>query len=58
MQEVEKGSGIGRSELFSLSHTKKDGTPVNEKAGEAIVSTSVLLVYVSMVLQSLYIKLL
>lgn len=42
MQELEKGSGVGRSELFPIAHMKKDGTPVNEEAREAIVSISVL----------------
>ena len=58
MQELEKGSGVGRSELFPIARTKKDGTPVNEEAREAIVSISVLVRVVSTVLRSLHIKLL
>ncbi len=38
LQEEDTGETPNRDDMFIVSHTKKDGNPVNEAAGEAIVS--------------------
>jgi hypothetical protein len=39
LQEEDTGETPNRDDMFIVSHTKKDGTPVNVTAGEAMVST-------------------
>jgi hypothetical protein len=38
LQEEDRGETLNRDDMFIVSHTKKDGNPVNAAAGEAIVS--------------------
>jgi hypothetical protein len=38
LQEEDKRETPNRDDMFILSHTKKDGNPVNAVAGETIVS--------------------
>jgi len=38
LQEEDIGETPNRDDMFIVSHTKKDGNPVNATAGEAIVS--------------------
>jgi hypothetical protein len=43
LQEEETGETPNRSDMFMVTHTKKDGTPVNDLAGEALVSAKYVL---------------
>jgi len=38
MQEKESGYTLNRSQLFMVTHKKKDGNPVNEEAARMMVS--------------------
>jgi hypothetical protein len=38
MQEEDMGETPNRDDMFIVSHTKKDGDPVNAAAGKVIVS--------------------
>ena len=39
LQEIKLGKRVGREELFCLTHTKKDGNPVDAFSATKIVST-------------------
>ena len=43
LQEEDSGETSNRCDMFVVSHTRKDGTPVNEVAGAALVSAKYLL---------------
>jgi hypothetical protein len=43
LQEEDTGETPNRCDMFVVSHTRKDGTPVNELAGAALVSAKYLL---------------
>ena len=43
LQEEDTGETPDRDSMFVVSHTRKDGTPVNESAGAALVSAKYLL---------------
>jgi hypothetical protein len=40
LQEIKEGRRVGRAELYRITHTNKDGIPVDDFSAEKIVSTS------------------
>jgi hypothetical protein len=43
LQAEDMGETPNRDDMWCVTHTKKDGNPVTEKAGEAIVSAKYVL---------------